>query len=89
MPDFDLDYIEIEPSEFVDKCTSREKKELIEILVEDGWLPKSVLIGVTHSKSYSRLQEEFSKKLEGLLNKFHSISKEDEEILETLFKKYL
>lgn len=89
MPYFTPDDLDIEPSEYLNSCSKREIKELIEFLVEDGHLPKSVLIQSETSKSHSRLQSEFSEKLDMLAKKYHSISKEDEEILETIFKKYL
>jgi hypothetical protein len=36
MPDFTPDDIDIDPIEFVDACTSRERQELIDYLVECG-----------------------------------------------------
>lgn len=36
MPDFTPDDIDIEPSEFVDACNSKEINQLIEVLIEDG-----------------------------------------------------
>lgn len=88
MPEFTSE-IDIEPSEYLDSCSKSEIKELIEYLVEDGHLPKSVLVKTDSSKSFSRLQQEFSHKVEGLVTKYHSISKEDEEKLEEIFKRYL
>jgi len=79
--------IDIEPSEFVDNCSRSEIKELIEILVNERHLPKSVLRKL--NISYSRLEEEFSDKLDELSKKYHSISSEDEEILNKIFKKYI
>lgn len=89
MPDFYVDEISIEPSEYVNACSKRELIELIEVLVEEGKLPRTVLKQDVQSKSYSRLQDEFSLKLGKLVEKYHSISKEDEEKLEQIFKKYL
>jgi len=86
MPEFSSD-IDIEPSEFIDNCSKREIKELIEILVDERHLPKSVLR--KSNTSYSRLEEEFSDKLDELSKKYHSISSEDEEILNKIFKKYI
>lgn len=37
MPEFTTE-IDIDPSEFVDSCSSRERTRLIEILVEDGYI---------------------------------------------------
>lgn len=89
MPEFYPDSMDISPSEFVSDCSSREIKKLIEILIEDGHLPSSVLNQTPNSKSYSRLQSEFEDKTNKLSKVYHSISKDDEEILEKIFKKYL
>jgi len=35
MPEFESS-VDIDPSEFIDSCSKREKERLIEILVEDG-----------------------------------------------------
>jgi hypothetical protein len=88
MPEFTSE-IDIDPSEYIDSCSSREIKELIEYLVEDGHLPNSVLVQTPNTKNFSRFQQEFSEKVEKLSKKYHSISKEDEEKLEEIFKRYL
>jgi hypothetical protein len=88
MPEFTSE-IDIDPSEYVDSCSSREIKDLIEYLVEDGHLPNSVLVQTPNTKSHSRLQQDFSEKLDTLSKKYHSISKEDEEQMEMIFKRYL
>ena len=38
MPRFDIDSIYIEPSEFIDECSKRDITNLIEILIEDGYI---------------------------------------------------
>ena len=38
MPDFTPDDIDVNPSEFVDACSSRERQELIDYLVECGFI---------------------------------------------------
>ena len=38
MPDFTPDDIDIDPSEFVDACSSRERQELIDYLVQCGYI---------------------------------------------------
>ena len=37
MPEFEAS-VEIDPSEFVDSCSKKEKDRLVEILVEDGYI---------------------------------------------------
>ncbi len=41
MPYFTPDDIDIDPSEFVDSCNTREKERLVEILEEDGYITTS------------------------------------------------
>ncbi len=41
MPDFTPDDISVDPDEFVSSCNSREIKELIEVLIEDGHIEPS------------------------------------------------
>ncbi len=41
MPYFTPDDFDIDPSEYVDSCNSREIKELIEVLIEDGHIEPS------------------------------------------------
>lgn len=92
MPEFTSE-IDVDPGEFIDSCTKREIKELIEYLVEDGHLPKSVLNQMTPDKNdkprTSMLEDEFIEKMVKLSEKYHMISKEDEENLETIIKKYI
>jgi hypothetical protein len=91
MPDFSVDDISIEPYEYVSACGSGDIQELIDELVDAGYLPKSVLKYNKKGKvddGLGRLQSEFSDKLNKLVNAYYSMSKEDEETLETIFKKY-
>jgi hypothetical protein len=92
MPDFYVnDELTIEPYEFVRECSQSEIKDLIVELVDEGHLPNSVLQQVkTNGKSKtSILEDEFLEKIDKLSKRYHSISKEDEEKLEEIFKKYL
>lgn len=91
MPDFSVDDIDIQPYEYVNACGSGDIKELIDELVDSGYLPKSVLTYNTKGKvdGLGRLQSDFSEKLQKLTNVYYIISKEDEEILESIIKKYV
>ena len=40
MPTFYAEDIDIDPDEFVSSCSRREIEELIDVLVEDGHIPK-------------------------------------------------
>lgn len=92
MPDFTPDDISIEPYEYINSCGSGDIKELIEELVDAGYLPKSVLNLNKKGKpndGLGRLQSEFMDNFEKLSKVYYSISKEDEDILQTIFKKYI
>jgi hypothetical protein len=92
MPDFTPDDISIEPYEYLNSCGPRDIEELIEELVGGGYLPTSVLKLKKKNKpdnGLGRLQSDFAEKLEKLTKVYYSLSKEDEEILESLFKKYI
>jgi DNA modification methylase len=68
-------------------------KEINEGLVEENHLPKSVLSQIQTDKNgkpkTSILEDEFLEKMDKLSQKFHVISREDEDTLETIFKKYI
>ena len=89
MPYFTPEDLDIEPGEYLDSCSKWEIKELIEELVKSGHLPNNVLKQLEASKNYSRLEADFLDKLDKLGKRYHSISREDEDKLEEIFKKYL
>ena len=90
MPNLDLD---IEVYEFVRACSKRDIKELIEELIEDGHLPKDIYNAKGEVKKElnrkTSSEIDFEDKLERLKIKYYSLTKEDEETLEKIFKKYL
>ena len=93
MPEFYVEEIDIEPYEFVRACSPSEIKELIEELVEEEHLPKSVLSQMRTDKNgkpkTSILEDEFLDKMDKLSQKFHVISREDEDTLETILESIL
>ena len=78
MPDFYIDSIDISPSEFVDACSDREINQLIEILIEDGYIDHNTLI-----KSENKTPDEqlFSQSLAKLIENKHRLTNEEEEII--------
>jgi len=89
MPYFDVDSIEIEPYEFVQSCRKSEIRDLIIELVSHGHLPESVLIFSKENQQATMLEQDFSENMNKLSKTYYSISKEDAEVLEEIFKKYL
>ena len=92
MPEFTSE-IDVDPYEYVSSCSKREIRELIVELVDEGHLPKTVLGQIQSDKEgkprTSILEDEFLDKIAKLGQKYHTISKEDEETIENIFKKYL
>ena len=85
--------VDVEVDEFVDSCSKREIKELIDYLVDEGHLPESVLDNngdikdSKNSKSY--LEQEFINNIDYLKSKYYSLSGEDESEIMKIIKKYI
>ena len=90
MPNIDFD---IEVYEFVRACSKREIKELIKELVDEGHLPnflydeKGDLKKEMNRKTSSEI--DFEDKLDKLKLKYFSLSKDEEDFLEKIFRKHL
>lgn len=90
MPYIDVD---IDVDEFLSYCSKRDIDDIIDALIEDEHLPKYVS-RKNNSKSnkdgnFGKMESSFVEKLEGLSKKYYTLSSEDEEVLESIFKKYL
>lgn len=86
MADFNGE-IEIEPWEYVSTCSKQEIQELIESLVEEGYLDKNlrikrpnVMMGV--------LEEEFVEKLNSLSTKYYSMTEDELTMIDKLYNNY-
>lgn len=78
-------YVDIEVDDFLRYCSTSEKEEIIEILKEEGYIP-----GEKDSSDldYNIFEYEWQDALRNLeLNRLR-ISKEDEEIIKKISKKY-
>lgn len=88
MATFDTDaMIEIEPWEFVSSCSSSEIKELIEELVDEGYLPESVLNVSNTEKSITDL--EWDDACSKLIGRKHLLSVQDEQMILSIAKKII
>lgn len=88
MPSVDIDI-----DDFLWNCSKYDIKELINALVESGHLPKEVVNLKGEVKEEITLkgrgETEFSEKLDLLKTKYYSLTQEEEEFFESVFKKYL
>ena len=84
--------IDIEVDEFVWSCSEYDIKELIKVLVENEHLPEGIIDQSGEIKTeYPRkgiMEVDFSEKLEKLKLKYYSLSQEEEEFFDKVFKKY-
>ena len=84
MPRFDVDSIDIEPYEFISSCRQTEIKELIDELVDGGYLPPSV-------RNWSKIDKKnqgfrpsetwFEQALDKLHGNYHRMTSEEEETI--------
>jgi hypothetical protein len=84
MPEFET-YIDIDPDEFIDNCSEREIGELIESLVEGGYLPKTV---PTKPSEKSVLDLEWDEIMDKLIRNRIMLSNEEEEMIRTIAKRF-
>jgi len=84
--------IDIDVDEYISSCYRRDIQELIKTLVEYDHLPSSVLDergNVPDPIKRGHGETEFIQKLEKISEKYYSLSSEEEEFFDKLFKKYL
>lgn len=86
MPNLEV-YVDIEVDEFVDSCSKREIKELIDYLVEEGHLSDEVID--KNNPKMGSLEMGFIENINKLKGKYYSLSSEDEGEIMKIFKKYL
>ena len=82
--DVDLD---IDVDDFLSECSSKEIKELINALIEDGHLAKHPLLP-GYEEKMGKMEEEFVDKLYTISSKYYSMTDDELEIINNLYNKY-
>jgi hypothetical protein len=86
MPDFDYDgYVDIEVDVFIRACNSREIGEVIDELVEGGYIKPTQVI---HDSQMTVPEQIFQEALEKLDGKWNRLSKEEEQTIILLANKF-
>jgi hypothetical protein len=85
MPNFDQ---QIDVDEFLYGCTKSEIQEVIDNLIERGSLPESVKNMTKSSVQYSVAESEFEDALYKLHGKWNSLSKEEEQTIIKISKRF-
>jgi hypothetical protein len=88
MPEFTTE-IDIDPSEFIDSCSKRERERLIEILVEDGFIqPDQATLNGEKVRKPNINDERFFNSLDKLSNCRDLLTLEEENYINNLAEKF-
>ena len=86
MPDFDYDgYVHIDVDDFIRACSSREIEGVIDELVEKGYIKSSRVI---HDSQMTIPEQIFQEALQKLDGKWNQLTKEEEEIIANISKRF-
>jgi hypothetical protein len=85
------DYIDVEMdvsvNDFLSSCDSSDIEEIIEALVEDGWIKKTNIIKV-EGKNNSILENEFNNTINKISDNRLLLTNEEEEILRKISNRF-
>ena len=87
MPTFYSDDIDIDPSDFVDACDRQEIQELIDVVIEDGYI-KQTARPVSESREDNLMDLTYKNAIEKLLDKRIYLTLEEEQFIINLASKY-
>ena len=88
MPEFET-YVDVDVDEFWSSCSTREKERLIDNLVDDGWVVRTVPKGSNPDDQLPSIPElEWQETLNFLSLNRNLISVEDEELIKKIASKY-
>lgn len=78
-------YVDIEPSEYIENCSSREIEELVDILIEEGHLEG---MPVTSDRHHNLLDEEWTKIIGKIMKSRLFLSNEEEMVIKNIANKF-
>jgi hypothetical protein len=88
MPEFET-YVDVDVDDFLSECSPREKEELIDALVEDGWVVRVAPKGVIPEERLPSIPEiEWQELVNKLSSVRITIHQEDEDQIREILKKY-
>jgi len=88
MPEFTTE-IDIDAEEFIDSCSRSELQELIDILVDEGWVIRKVSRNSSPDAEKPNLLEiEWTDMLGKLSDLRQRVTPEEDEMIKNLVKKY-
>jgi hypothetical protein len=78
-------YVDIEPKKFVENCSDGEIKELVDILIEEGYLDGQP---VTSERHHNILDEEWAKIVGRLMKSRLLLSSEEEMVIKNIANRF-
>lgn len=86
MPSFYVDEMDIDVGEFLDACSKKEITELVEYLIEDGYLSPKSVVGKQEPKSM--LEQEWDEVVDKIQENRLMLTAEEEEIIRKIAKRF-
>jgi hypothetical protein len=87
MPDFSIDDLDIDPDDFLDACSVREIKEVIEWLVDNNHISKSTIESVGNN-ALNVNDIMFQENLDAISKSKLLLSIEEEEVINRIGEKF-
>jgi hypothetical protein len=81
MPSFYIEDVDIDIDEFVSKCSNSEVKDLIDSLIDGGYLPRSVRNTAISEGPISVSESFYEDALDKLHGKWNMLSQEEEQLI--------
>jgi ribosomal protein S8 len=78
-------YVDIDPDEFIQNCSNSEIEEMVDILIEEGYLEG---IPVTSNKHHNLLDMEWNNLIGKLINSRLLLSNEEEEVIKSIASRF-
>ena len=88
MPDFTPDDIDISPEEFLNSCSTREREELIDELILQGYIDRSAVSSTQSNETINTKDCDFVDALNHLRNKRHLLTTTEEWFILNLANKF-
>ena len=88
MPTFYSEEIDVSPDEFLSACDKEEIKEIIDALVEDGYIRKNDVLSSDGKSTLSASEDIFEEHLNALHGRLHMLTNEEEETIIKIASKF-
>lgn len=79
-------YVDVDVDEYLSACSTKETEELVDLLIEDGYLKKDCR--PSYDYVYSVSESLFEEALQKLHGKWNSLTKEEEEAIINIAKRF-